>query len=64
MNRSRASRTVFIVGGIRSAVVVTTNGGRMTQRRQRFESPEAALAWCQQHRASLVYSAAENPASN
>ena len=58
------SRTVFIVEGIQTAVVVSAIGGRMSQRRQRFDTPEAALAWCRQHRAGLVYTPAENPASN
>jgi hypothetical protein len=36
----------------------------MSQRRQNFASPEAALAWCRQHGAGLVYTPAENPADN
>jgi hypothetical protein len=58
------SRTVFIVEGVQTAVVVTAIGGRMSRRQRQFKSPEAALTWCRQHRASLVYSPAENPASN
>lgn len=57
------SRTVFIVEGIQSAVVVTTVAGRMRQANRKFGSPEAALAWCRKHAASLVYSPAEPVAS-
>ena len=58
------SRTVFIVEGITKAVVVTALAGKLSQAVRRFASPEAALAWCRQHRAGLVYTPAENPAAN
>jgi hypothetical protein len=43
--------------------VVTNLAGKMTKSHRRF-TPEAALAWCHQHRAGLVYSPAENVAGN
>lgn len=58
------SRTVFIVEGKTKAVVVTAIAGRLSQAVRNFASPEAALAWCRKHRSGLVYSPAENPASN
>ena len=57
------SRTVIIVEGNPLAVVVTNLAGNMIQRHRRF-TPEAALAWCRSHRASLVYSPAANVAGN
>lgn len=59
------STTVFVVEGIKLAVVVTTVAGRMTQRRRKFATPEAALIWCRSNGAGMFYSpAAEIPASN
>lgn len=58
------SRTVFVVEGIKLAVVVTSVAGKMTQRRQRFETPDAALAWARHHHAALVYSPASDPTRN
>jgi hypothetical protein len=55
-------RTMFIVEGI-TAVLLVTHGRRMSSRHMEFKSPEAALAWCRRHRASLVYSPA-NPVHN
>jgi hypothetical protein len=55
---------VFVVEGIKLAVVVTSVAGKMTQRRQRFETPEAALTWARQHHAGLVYSPASDLAQN
>jgi hypothetical protein len=57
------SRTVFIVEGIKTAIVVTAVAGRMRQATRSFASPEAALAWCRKHAAGLVYSPAEPVAS-
>ncbi len=57
-------QTVFIVEGIKTAVIVTSGGGKMTQRRRRFETPEAALTWCRHNRAGLVYSPAEDQSRN
>jgi hypothetical protein len=50
------NQTVFIVEGITLAVIVTSGGGKMTQRRKHFTSPQAALSWCRHHRAGMVYS--------
>jgi hypothetical protein len=51
-------RTMFIVEGITTAFLVT-HGRRMTKRPMQFKTPEAALAWCRRHHASLVYSPAD-----
>lgn len=53
---------MFIVEGISTAMLVT-HGRRMTSRPMEFKTPEAALAWCRHHRASLVYSPV-NPGNN
>jgi hypothetical protein len=57
------TRTVFIVEGIKTAVLVTTIAGRMRRATRNFETPEAALAWSRVHAASLVYSPSEPIAS-
>lgn len=49
------SRTVFIVEGIPSATMVTRTGRRRTESHRNFATPEAALAWCRQNHAILVY---------
>jgi hypothetical protein len=56
------SRTMFIVEGISTAMLVT-HGRRMTSRSMQFATPEAALAWCRRHRAGLVYTPVD-PARN
>jgi len=58
------SITVFVVEGIKAAVIVTSIAGRMRQRRQSFASPEAALAWCREHKAGMVYTPADDPTRN
>lgn len=50
------SQTVFIVEGIKTAIIVTARGNRLRRRNARFDSPESALAWCRKHGAGLVYS--------
>lgn len=60
------SRTMFIVEGISTAMLVTQSPvgrRRMTSRPMEFKSPEAALAWCRRNRASLVYTPT-NPVHN
>ena len=56
--RKSYSQTVFFVEGFQAAVIVTAIGDRLSERRRRFISPEAALAWCRANRAGLVYTPA------
>ena len=58
------SKTVFVVEGVKTAAVVTTIGTRMTGKRMKFHTPEAALTWCRRQGARMVYSPAELPADN
>jgi len=58
------SITVFVVEGLKIAIKVMAGPSGITQRRARFETPEAALAWCRKHGAGLVYSPSPQPAHN
>lgn len=58
------SITVFIVEGIKKAVLITTIGSRITESHMTFASPGRALTWARKHRAGLVYAPAENLAGN
>jgi hypothetical protein len=60
----KKSYTVFVVEGIKIAVVVADDGTGLAERRKRFESPAAALAWCRKKRARMIYSPAENVSQN
>jgi hypothetical protein len=67
MNRrhlNTGSKTLFVVEGIRSAVLVTARGKRLSRSHLNFASPDDALAWCKQNRATLVYTHAADPSSN
>jgi hypothetical protein len=66
-------KTMFIVEGISTAMLVIegpvrVGRRRFTSRKMEFKSPEAALTWCRRHRARLVYSplppAGSSPAHN
>lgn len=49
------SKTVFVVEGNRTALVITRRGNKCTGRAKQFASPAAALEWCRTHRAGMVY---------
>lgn len=52
-------RTVFYIEGQSSALLMTRRGRGYRERVLQIASAEAALAWCQQHGAGLVYARAD-----
>ncbi len=50
------SITVLVVEGIKTASKIIATPRGITERQVRFESPVAALEWCQKHGASMLYS--------
>jgi hypothetical protein len=57
------SITVFVVEGIKQAVLVSAVDGKLRQTHRNFVSPAAALAWARANHAGLVYSPA-SPSRN
>lgn len=49
------TKTMFITEGNPMAVLVTDAPGGLRKEDRRFDSPEAALAWCRQNRANFYY---------
>lgn len=59
--------TVYITEGTKTALLITSAGpaAPLRQARRRFPTPEAALRWCRQHHAMLIYTpAGPDPARN
>lgn len=53
--RPGQTKTMFFTEGNPAAALVTDAPSGMRQQKMRFETPEAALAWCRKNRANFYY---------
>ena len=55
------SKTLFVFEGNKTAMLLAP--GKKPMSTMRFDDPQSALVWCIAHRASMVFSASQSPAS-
>lgn len=62
---SGQTKIMFCMEGNPVALLATNAGGRRRQRSMKFKDPLAALAWCRENNAVMVYTPiAPDPAKN
>jgi hypothetical protein len=49
------AKTMFIVEGNKTAILVKRIGARRNESTMPFETPELALTWCRSHGSQFVY---------
>ena len=57
-------KTLFLPAPGTAGILVETVKGRQRSRELQFSGPEAALAWCIEHRGNLVFFHNEEPSKN
>jgi len=48
-------QTLFVSGGLKAAILVTSVNGVQSQRKRRFENAQAALRWCEVNSVMMVF---------
>jgi hypothetical protein len=48
-------KTLFVSGGLKAAILVTSVNGRQRQRSREFKDAHAALDWCVENGAMMVF---------
>jgi hypothetical protein len=57
-------KTLFVSGGLKAAILVTSMNGLQRQRARRFANAHAALDWCEANGAMMVFTPRGGPPQN
>jgi hypothetical protein len=61
---SEQSQTLFVVESHQAALLVTFRNGKHKTKTVKFSNPHAALDWCIDHGAGMVFSRKGDPSHN